>query len=139
MQTVLLLIGVPASGKTWVTKQLGHKYDLCRHDDYMPPAPKGAYVAALIERSKTAQRPIMAEAPFSISEIKNPLEAAGVKVIPIFILEEMKVLFERYLKRNHQPYPAGHITRQATYQNRRVELKAFGGTSTEALEHLKRL
>lgn len=139
MQTVYLVVGVPGSGKTWVTRQLGHKFDHLRHDDYIGPKQHGIYAAAIATKAKTATRPILAEAPFSISEIKNPLEQAGVTVVPVFIIETPSIISERYLKREHRALPLGHLTRQTTYAKRCAELKAFRGTSSEVLAHLQRL
>lgn len=139
MQTVYLVIGVPGSGKTWLCRQLGHKFDHVPHDDYIGPKQHGVYAKAITEKAKTAQRPILAEAPFSISEIKLPLEAANVKVVPVFVIETPEVLNERYRRREHRLLPMGHLTRQVTYINRCTELKAFRGTSSEVLAYLQRL
>lgn len=139
MKPVYLMIGVPGSGKSWVIGQIRDRFEHVRHDDFMNDKQSQAYVKAITQKAQTAQRPILAEAPFSISEIKVPLEMAGIRVIPIFILERPEVVSERYLKREKKPIPPGHLTRQATYAGRCTELKAFRGTSDEVLAHMKRV
>jgi hypothetical protein len=81
--------------------------------------------------------PILIEAPFSVSQIKDPLEKHGRTVTPVFIVEERKTLAERYMRRENKPIPQGHLTRQDTYQRRAIEGGHFRGTSAQILEHLK--
>lgn len=131
---VYLLVGVPASGKTWVAKQLLDRFELVANDDYIGKD----YVGAILKASRREEgKPVLAEAPFSVSQVVDPLKAAGRKVIPVFILETEQKLTARYFEREGGQIPQGHITRQGTYEVRAKAMDAFSGTSAEVLEHLK--
>ncbi len=134
-QTVYLLVGTPGSGKTWVAKQLTEKYEVVQHDDYI----KGGYLEAVEKQARRSPKPVLAETPFSISEIKKPLEDRGIRVVPVFILESEDVTASRYLGRERKAIPQGHLTRINTYRQRAVEMRAAQGTSIEILEHLRNL
>lgn len=137
MQPIYLLIGVPGSGKSWVSAQLTN-FHYVHHDGYIGHInqPK-EYVFGILDALKTATKPILAEAPFSISQIKDPLEERGLKVIPVFILEHPHVLHQRYMNREGRNIPQGHLTRQETYRKRAMEWKAFMGTSSDVLKYLQ--
>ena len=137
-QPIYLIVAVPGSGKTWVTSQLGDKFEFVHHDLFIGQAGE-AYVKSILKRAEKATKPLLTEAPFSISQTKDPLEAAGYKVIPIFIIESEPVLRDRYFKREKKSIPQGHITRMKTYEQRAHDWKAFKGTSQEVLEYLKKL
>lgn len=93
----------------------------------------------IIKASRNADKPILAEAPFSISQTKEPLEEAGIKVIPVFIQEHPDVITKRYVDREGKAIPKGHLTRQQTYKVRAHEYGAFQGTSEQVLKHLKEI
>lgn len=135
MQTVYLVIGCPGSGKTWVCEQLKHKYHYVSHDENI----KHDYVKEVLAATYKSDRPVLIETPFSISQIKDPLETKGIKVVPVFIQESTAVLSGRYRERESKPIPTGHLTRQQTYLSRAREWGSFTGTSTQVLEHLKGL
>lgn len=135
MTPIYLLIGVPCSGKSWVCEQLSDLFEYVSHDAFMD----GGYVEALFDAAKRATKPVLAETPFSISQIKNPLEAEGCEVIAVFIIEDPEVLAERYEARESREIPKGHLTRQNTYTERAEELGAFIGTSEEVFSHLRTL
>lgn len=132
---VHMVIGVPSAGKTWVCNQLKEKFHHIAHDDFIK-API-SYVNAIIQAAKNATKPILIEAPFSISQTKEPLEKAGIEIKPWFIIEKPEVLIDRYESREGKPIPNGHLTRQLTYEQRAYEQNAFKGTSTEVLEKLR--
>lgn len=129
---IYLVVGAPGSGKSWVCEQLKGTFEYVPHDLY----PK-TYIAEVLERVKTAPKPLLIETPFSVSKIVEPLNQAGYSVIPVFIIETPNVTAERYLKREGKPIPQGHLTRIETYKQRANELKAFQGTSNEVLSYLK--
>lgn len=137
MQPIYLVVGVPGSGKSWVCEQLQEKFEYLHHDGYIYLKKPGAYLKAILDIAPKAIRPLLCEAPFSISETKDPLEKAGYKVIPIFIIEPEHVLKARYFTREKKPIPKGHITRMQTYKERAKLWKSFMGTSKEVFEHLK--
>lgn len=140
-QPIYLLVGVPGSGKTYVTSRLGDKFILSHHDAWLGHAAQPiVYVKETLKLWETADRPVLAEAPFSVSAIKDPLEKAGAKVIPVIIYEDKQVLAERYKRdpnRDGKDIPKGHLTRMDTYKSRAAEYGAFVGNSSEVLEHLK--
>ncbi len=135
MAKIHLLVGVPASGKTWVTDQLKDKYQVIEHDLYKL---KPEYVSALLRAAASnTQKPILANTPFGMSEIQSALTSKGHKVEPIYILEDPKTLQTRYKARQGTDIPKGHLTRQETYRQRADETKAFKGTSADVLNHLQ--
>lgn len=130
-----MLVGVPASGKTHVCSMLVDKFEHIPHDNYMKP--KGAYVDAILEKAPEATKPLLIEAPFSVSETVEPLECAGYQVKQIFIIEPHEVVADRYARREGKPIPKGHLTRMNTYAERARAFGEFYGTSSEVLEYLK--
>ena len=131
---VFMVIGCPGSGKSWVCDQLAGQFHHVRHDLFST-AP--AYVAEIAKRSRDAVKPLLIETPFSISQIKDPLEALGLNVTPVFIQEDHKVIRERYWGRERKLIPPGHLTRQETYRQRAALWHAFQGTSSQVLAYLR--
>lgn len=134
---VILLVGVPATGKSWASDQLGEHFEHVPHDSYIG-APADAYVNAIAERAKTAKKPVLCEAPFSVSQTRAPLEAKGFRVTPVFLEEKEDVLRSRWKERGMSEASTiqGHLSRQRTYRARAIELNAYIGTSTEVLTYL---
>lgn len=137
-QPVYLVVGIPGSGKSWVCEQLAEEFSYARHDDFIKA--HDTYLEAIVHTASTSKKPVLAEAPFSITQTKDPLEAQGFEVIPVFILEEPGVVAQRYEndpKRDGSPLPAGHVSRLRTYAQRAQEWGSFSGTADEVLEFLK--
>lgn len=135
---IYMVVGVPGSGKTWVLDKLGDKFDILRHDDFINKNPN-SYVNAIVHLSGISKKPIVIEAPFSVSQTIDPLERAGLEVIPVFIVEDEVTLMSRYRAREGRFLPKGHLTRQETYYSRARNGRHFYGTSEEVLKHLKEL
>ncbi len=135
---VVLLVGVPAAGKSWTSEQLGDKFDYVHHDLFINMT-GNAYLSAIIERSKTATKPLLCEAPFSVSQTKDPLEQRGFHVVPVYLFEEESVLRPRWAQRGNvsDSTMRGHLSRQLTYRLRAREAGDFVGNSAQVLEHLK--
>ena len=134
MNKVYLIIGSPGSGKTWVCEQAPKTLTYVPHDDYTS---ESKFVKDLIKGAQT--KDTVGEIPFGLSVIEASLEAAGVKVIPLFILEKESVISSRYFLREKKIIPPGHLTRQKTYATRAKEKGAFTGTSEEVLKQLTKL
>jgi hypothetical protein len=130
---VFMVIGCPGSGKSWVCEQLKDRFHYVPHDAFLGVG----YLRAIDKQLRIATKPLLIEAPFSISQIKDPLERAGFTVTPVFIQEAHAVIRARYRAREGKDIPPGHLTRQHTYQQRANLLGAFQGTSSEVLTHLK--
>jgi hypothetical protein len=133
-KNITLLVGVPGSGKTWATNQLSDKYHVVANDAHIGKD----YAAAIVEAAHTANKPVLCEAPFSISQVKDKLQSRGFRVKPVFIIEADNVLQQRYSSREGRNIPQGHITRQRTYRQRAADGGHFAGTSSQVLEHLKK-
>ena len=138
MKTAVLVIGIPGSGKSWVCDQLTEFFEYVPHDRYMANSGE-SYIKAILKTSLKADKPLLIEAPFSISEIKDPLEERGFKITPVFIIEKEAIVALRYRKREGKSIPPAHIKRQQTYRERAKKWKSFSGSSTAVLEHLKNL
>lgn len=134
---IYMVVGCPGSGKSWVCEQLEDFFEYVHHDLYIGMAGT-RYVEAILEVCETAEKPVLTEAPFSISQLKKPLETAGHEVQCVFIMEDPEVIADRYLNREGKAIPKGHLTRQETYRERASEYDSFIGTSEEVLEFLKR-
>lgn len=136
-QPIYLVIGVPGSGKSWCCEQLTDKFEYVHHDGFIYLKQPGAYLRAVLEKAAVATKPLLIEAPFSVSETVGPLEAAGYTVKQIFIIEPPEVVSMRYLKREGKYIPKGHLTRMNTYAERAKAFGTFAGPSTNVLEFLK--
>lgn len=136
MTKIYLVVGVPGSGKSWCCEQLVNKFTYVHHDGYIYLKQPGAYMKAILGALPSATKPLLIEAPFSVSEIMEPLKKEGHDVIPLFIIEPEQVVRDRYFKREKKLIPQGHLTRMQTYRKRAIELKAFQGTSTEVFNYL---
>lgn len=133
---IYLVVGVPASGKSWVCEQLrGSGFLYLPHDEYVT---EDSYSTAIRRLAKEEVDFILAELPFSM-DIERRLNKAGYKVTTVFIVETTAVLNDRYLLRRGKKILKGHLTRQATFLRRAKRRKAFYGTSTEVLKHLREL
>ena len=133
VKQIYMVIGCPGSGKSWVCTRLIAEYQYVRHDSFI-----GAdYVAEIVRQAKTATKPLLIETPFSVSQIKDPLELQEFRVTPVFIIEQPDVVRQRYRTREGKDIPAGHLSRQATYEQRARAWQAFRGTSDQVLAYLK--
>ncbi len=130
---IYMVIGRPGSGKSWVCEQLRNQYRYVRHDDYI----ERNYVNEIIGEARIDGKPLLIETPFSVSQIKDPLEAKGFHVTPVFIKEDFDVVRKRYQKREGKPIPEGHLTRQNTYAERAKLWQSYIGTSAEVLAYLR--
>lgn len=133
MTQIYMVIGCPGSGKSWVCAQLTKQYQYVRHDSFIG----GDYVAEIAQQAKTATKPLLIETPFSISQVKDPLEKLDFRVTPVFIQEKPDVLQRRYREREGKDIPAGHLSRQATYAERAAAWQSYRGTSNEVLAYLQ--
>lgn len=131
-----MVVGCPGSGKSWVCDQLKEKFDYIHHDAFIGMA-GFAYVKEILKKSQGATRPLLIESPFSVSQIKEPLEKRGIDVECIYIQEQEKTIKDRYETREKKPIPQGHLTRQQTYANRAKESGSFFGTSQQCFDYLK--
>jgi len=141
-QKVYLLIGVPGSGKSWTAAQLGHKLNYVHHDGFIGHINQpDVYAEAILAAADTSSRPILAEAPFSISSIKDPLEANGINVVPVVIVEKPEVVEARYKNDKNRvqniSHLPGHIKRMKTYEARAKQFGWFHGTTDEVLDYLR--
>lgn len=134
-KTIHIVVGCPGSGKSWICHQLKDHFTLVHHDLFIGMTGH-IYVTAIAEASLTARKPMLAEAPFSISKTKEPLEALGFTVVPVVIDEDPKVIEDRYFQREQKPIPKGHLTRQITYRERAIAMGWFSGDVYECLAHL---
>ena len=136
MKRVVLLIGVPGSGKSWVASQLTSQYKYLPHDQFITSDYLRAIVAAY---QMPDPKPLLVETPFSITKFFEGLAPHGIEITPVFIIESKEVLATRYFDRSGKYILGGHLTRQKTYEERAKQLQSFSGTSQEVLTHLKRL
>lgn len=140
-QTVYMLVGVPASGKSWVAEQLKHKFTYLPHDAHINKqggsgSQTALYLKEIMGNLVKSKKPILIETPFSMSILLDPLTKAKVKVIPVFVIEKPEVLVSRYTARGGADYPQSHLVRQETYKSRIPPFRAFSGTSQEVFDYL---
>ncbi len=95
------------------------------------------YGKVLLERAKTATKPIIAEAPFRMSSLIEELKAAGAPVNPYFIVEMAKTVRERYEAREKKDIPKQHISAIGKLRGTADKYKAITGTSDEIYRYLK--
>jgi nicotinamide riboside kinase len=133
MRKIIILCGVPSSGKTTLINQVRDLFEVVENDDHIGKD----YVGALLKASEGVGKPVLAEAPFSISQVVDPLRAKARDVTTVFLIEDDRTLTQRYFKRDRKPIPAGHLTRNRTYAKRAEETGSFMGNGEKMLEHLK--
>lgn len=130
---IVILVGSPGVGKTWVSDQLKEMFHVVEHDDFKS---KSGYIFELSRVARSGTKKILGNTPFGLQEIIHELESKNLKVRPVFIIEKPDVLTARYEADRGKKIPPGHLTRQNTYKARAKELSAFCGTSDEVLKHL---
>jgi predicted kinase len=130
-QPVILLCGVPASGKTWVIERLHHKYHHIMHD-----MNSRQYLLKKAVEASEREKPVIIDCPFDERALRAQLEDLGLTVQPVFIVETPEVIAQRYQKRNGKPAPKNVITRAETIMNKVEEWQAHYGTSDEILKYL---
>lgn len=141
---VYIVVGVPASGKSWVCKQLKDDYKYVPHDGWGQRFEKGGdeyledYADLIHATCKTSNKPVLGDCPFAERKLRDLLRARRIEPTFVFLKVDGKTLTNRYIERN-KPIPKGHFTRLNSIPGRAAEWRAFFGTSTEALEHLKGL
>lgn len=130
--SVYLLAGVPGSGKSSVCEQLRDKFFYVSHDKC------GDFLSKVIlDISKSQKKPILTDCPFAERKLKDELEAQGLDVIPVFIVEDPNVIARRYELREKKPASKATLTRASSILERAREWNAFHGTSDEVLNHLR--
>lgn len=155
MATVYLVCGVSGSGKSWVCRQLSDKFNYIPHDrcwshptakpdegldpKWGPKDCKSTHVETIAKEAKDSDKPILTEVPFGERLIKEQLEAKGLKVRTVFVIEDPGVISERYQKREGKPLQKAAVTRATSIKERAKEWGSFFGTSDEVLNHLKDL
>lgn len=129
---VYLICGVSGSGKTWVCRQLAHKFNYIPHDEHYRD------ILTAIGRAED-DKPVITECPFGERILRGQLEREGYKVVPYFVVEDTRTVQDRYKAREKKDLPKAAATRSVTIIERAKEWKAPYGTSAEILDKLKRL
>jgi gluconate kinase len=154
MQPVVLVCGVAGAGKSWICRQLKDDYYYLPHDrcwshptaapgigddvPWGPPGSKSTHFADVLAAAKNASKTVLTEVPFGERQLKEDLEAAGVTVQPVFVVEDGKTITQRFMAREGSMPSKGVMTRLAGLQARAQNWRAFWGTSDEVLSYLKR-
>jgi gluconate kinase len=152
-QPVYLVCGVPGAGKTWVCRQLKHKFHYVPHDKCWEhptekptpgeddsawvPGAKSTHLQELVKAANGANKPVISECPFGERPLKDALESCGIEVRPIFVVEEPHVVLHRYRTREGKTPGQNVLTRANTIRARAEEWKAPQGTSEEILITLR--
>lgn len=158
---VYLVIGPSGCGKSWAARQVTDKFHYVPHDrcylkagqsgwdprltwaadmkdaSRYEPGAKSNHLEVLIAATKIANRPVISEVPFAERVLREGLEKAGIRVVPVFVIEPPEVVAQRYAKREGKYIPAAALTRASTIITRAKDWKAFHGTSDEVLAYLK--
>lgn len=136
-QAIILLCGVPGSGKTWVLQRLAKKFATVQNDEYI--AHTRAHLAGVVAHVAAGDRPVLVDCPFGEREFKAMLEGHGLEVYPFFVVEPVDVVAQRYMTREGKPASQATLTRATTIADRAREWGAPAGTADEILEHLREL
>jgi len=157
MALIYLLIGIQASGKSWICRQLTHKFNYIAHDRcwyhpqrrpptkraenpaWGPPGSTSTHLKTLIREAKTSTKPIITEVPFGESDLIDRVQLAGLKAIPIFVTGDLNTIRLRYRDREGKRLPKNAETRALTFEKRAQEWGAVHGSSTEILAYLEGL
>lgn len=131
---VILLCGVPGSGKTWIMDQLQDKFWCVPNDDYIG-LPR-ARTAKILEGWKSPL-PLLIDCPFGERVLREEIEALGFHVTPMFVIESPAVIARRYEAREGKLPTQAMLTRAETIKLRCAEWDGQGGTSKEVYEILR--
>lgn len=151
-----MLAGVSGSGKSWVCRQLKDKFNYVPHDvcwshpiakpdlsakdpQWGPKGSVSIHPEVVAMMAKASKKPIITEVPFAERELKSKLEDEGIKVIPVFVIEDPRTIKSRYQDREGKALPKSALSRAISIVERAKEWGGFYGTSTEVLNHLKGL
>jgi adenylate kinase family enzyme len=151
MQSIVLICGVSGAGKTWVCKQLQHKFHYVPHDrcwvhpTKTPEQTNGewtdgaisTHIEELVKATQIAQKPVLTESPFGERVLREALEKKGIQIIPYFVIEPTHVVQRRYYEREKKALPKAAATRSQTIVKRADEWQAPRGTSLEVLVMLQ--
>lgn len=149
---VYLVCGVSGSGKSWLCRQLKDKFNYVPHDQcWTHPTKKpdkgedskwakgatSTHVKTIVEEAKKSDKPVLTECPFGERIVKEELEKAGLKVFPIFVIEDPRTVRNRYLAREKKVPGPEVLTRAKTIIKRADEWGSERGTSQQVLEILQ--
>lgn len=132
-QPVYLVIGVPGSGKTWVSRKVAHKTHYIPHDLHTDDQ-----FDVIMARLPDSDRPIITESPFMEKVIRRQLLDAGVDVRPYLVWENQETVQRRYEEREGRPIPQMHLTRVKNIKARAEEWEIPIGSSEEIAKMLDR-
>lgn len=88
-------------------------------------------------KNKQPQKPLLTECPFAEGDLREGLEKNDIPVFPVFIVEDPRIVSQRYEKREGKPIPKSALSRATTIVHRAVDWKSFYGTSTQVLRYLE--
>lgn len=137
MKKLFMLVGCPGTGKTWVANQMKDAMNHIPHDNFLKNRQGYLNQIAAQFKDQNNKKPILIETPFSVSQLREPLEQQGIKVECVYIQEPSGTIENRYFNRDGKTIPQGHLTRQETYKERAKESGSFFGTSQQVLDYLK--
>jgi len=103
-----------------------------------PPGSKSTHLETLLWAARDAPKTVLTEVPFGERTLKENLEAHGVTVQPVFVVEDEKVIRQRFMAREGSLPSKGVMTRLAGLQSRAQSWRSFWGTSEEVLAYLRR-
>jgi predicted kinase len=142
---VTIIVGTPGSGKTWVANQIRDTHTVVDHDSNngLDAQAYAQAIAARVNARVLAARlpldkPVVAEAPFSLSKLQEALSRQGIASEAVFITEQAQTVKQRYEAREGKPIPAGYEKRIETFKKRATEQGATTGTAKEVLDYLRR-
>jgi dephospho-CoA kinase len=151
---IILVCGVQGSGKSWVCRQLKHRYHYVQHDrcwrhptavpgdgddvKWGPPGSRNVHLPTLVMEAQRADRPLITEAPFGERELREKLIQAGLNVRVLFVNEPPEVLAKRFLQREQRPIDRAALSRAAGIARRAAEWGCFVGSSAEVLAELSK-
>lgn len=129
---IYLLVGVPASGKTWVCDRLkGAK--IVRNDDYKE---RSRYLNALKDAHEESSI-VIGEAPFRAAELASSLERSNIPVKQVLVTAPLTEIEKRYKERPEGlHYRPAFRTNHARYEADPDRFE-FSGTSEQVLDWLK--
>ncbi len=133
-KNVIVVCGVSGSGKSWACRQVADKFNYIPHDEHYKD-----HVQVITKELNRSNKTVITECPFGERVFKQALEANGLTVLTVFVIEDPDLIAERYYKRENKELPKNAYTRATTILNRALEWGSFYGTSEQILNHLKKI
>lgn len=153
MKKVFVICGIQGSGKSWACRQVADKFNYIPHDrcwkhptkkpeqgldPRWEPGAVSIHFETILDAARSSASDVLTECPFAERQLIEQLRGSGINVVPVFVVEPVSLIEQRYFQREGKPLPKAAASRAANLAERAKEWGCFHGSSDQVLEHLKK-